>query len=73
MPCWWKGGRVYGSRLRRTVLPLIIFNTPATRLFVTSGRLGSVNHTLLSFEAIERRGISLHTVMYNLYPEGGGR
>ena len=37
---------------------------------VTSGRLGSVNHTLLSFEAIERRGISLHTVMYNLYPEG---
>ena len=39
-------------------------------VFVTSGRLGSVNHTLLSFEAIERRGISLHTVMYNLYPEG---
>lgn len=39
-------------------------------VFVTSGRLGSVNHTLLSFEAIERRGIKLHTVMYNLYPEG---
>ncbi|WP_455672477.1 dethiobiotin synthase [Phocaeicola sp.] len=39
-------------------------------VFVTSGRLGSVNHTLLSFEAIERRGIRLHTVMYNLYPEG---
>lgn len=39
-------------------------------VFVTSGRLGSVNHTLLSFEAIERRGIPLHTVMYNLYPEG---
>lgn len=38
-------------------------------VFVTSGRLGSVNHTLLSFEAIERRGIPLHTVMYNLYPE----
>lgn len=38
-------------------------------VFVTSGRLGSVNHTLLSFEAIERRGIRLHTVMYNLFPE----
>lgn len=39
-------------------------------VFVTSGRLGSINHTLLSFEAIERRGIPLHTVMYNLFPEG---
>lgn len=39
-------------------------------VFVTSGRLGSINHTLLSFEAIERRGIKLHTVMYNLFPEG---
>lgn len=42
-------------------------------VFVTSGRLGSINHTLLSFEAIERRGIPLHTVMYNLFPEGGDR
>jgi dethiobiotin synthetase len=39
-------------------------------VFVTSGRLGSVNHTLLSFEAIQARGIQLHTVLYNLYPEG---
>lgn len=39
-------------------------------IFVTSGRLGSINHTLLSFEAIERRGIKLHTVMYNMFPEG---
>lgn len=38
-------------------------------IFVTSGRLGSINHTLLSFEAIERRGIQLHTVMYNMFPE----
>lgn len=38
-------------------------------LFVTSGKLGSVNHTLLSLEAIERRGIRLHSVLYNLYPE----
>lgn len=38
-------------------------------IFVTSGKLGSVNHTLLSFEAIERRGIEVAAVMYNLFPE----
>ena len=38
-------------------------------LFVTSGKLGSVNHTLLSFEAIAHRGIELHTLLYNLYPD----
>ena len=37
-------------------------------IFVTSGKLGSINHTLLSFEAIKNRNIHLHTVMYNLYP-----
>lgn len=37
-------------------------------VFVTSGKLGSINHTLLSLEAIARRGIVLDTVMYNLYP-----
>lgn len=36
-------------------------------IFVTSGRLGSINHTLLSLEAIRKRGIRLHTLMYNLY------
>lgn len=37
-------------------------------IFVTSGKLGSINHTLLSFEAIKNRGIALDTVLYNLYP-----
>ena len=37
-------------------------------LFVTSGKLGSINHTLLSLEAIKSRGIELDTVLYNLYP-----
>lgn len=37
-------------------------------IFVTSGKLGSINHTLLSLEAIQKRGITLHTVLYNLYP-----
>ena len=38
-------------------------------VFVTSGRLGSINHTLLSLEAMSRRGIRLHTLAYNLFPE----
>lgn len=37
-------------------------------IFVTSGKLGSINHTLLSFEAIRSRGIELDTLVYNLYP-----
>lgn len=37
-------------------------------IFVTSGKLGSINHTLLSLEAIAHRHIPLHTVLYNLYP-----
>lgn len=34
---------------------------------VTNGTLGSINHTLLSLEAIERRAIPLHSVIYNEY------
>lgn len=34
---------------------------------VTNGSLGSINHTLLSLEAIERRAIPLHSVIYNEY------
>lgn len=37
-------------------------------IFVTSGKLGSINHTLLSLEAIAHRGITLHAMLYNLYP-----
>lgn len=40
-------------------------------ILVTSGRLGSLNHTLLSLEAMRRRGIALHTLAYNQYPAGG--
>lgn len=36
-------------------------------VLVTNGRLGSINHTLLSLEAIERRGIELAAVIYNLH------
>ena len=37
-------------------------------IFVTSGKLGSINHTLLSLEAIGHRGITLDSVLDNLYP-----
>lgn len=37
-------------------------------VLVTSGRLGSLNHTLLSLEAIRHRNMSLHSVIYNQYP-----
>lgn len=37
-------------------------------LLVTSGRLGSINHTLLSLEALERRGIEVTALLYNAYP-----
>lgn len=34
-------------------------------ILVTSGRLGSINHTLLSLEAIKSRGLNVHSVIYN--------
>ena len=37
-------------------------------VFVTSGKLGSINHTLLSFEAIQHRRIPMSHLLYNLYP-----
>ena len=34
-------------------------------VLVTSGRLGSINHTLLSLEVIKARGLSVHSIIYN--------
>ncbi len=34
-------------------------------MLVTNARLGSINHTLLSLEAITARGIEVHSVVYN--------
>ena len=36
-------------------------------ILVTKGRLGSINHTLLSLEAVKARGIELDTVVYNTH------
>lgn len=37
-------------------------------VLVTSGKLGSLNHTLLSLDACLRRGIETVMIIYNLYP-----
>ena len=36
-------------------------------VLVTNGRLGSINHTILSLEAIKARGIKLEAVIYNKF------
>lgn len=38
-------------------------------IFVTSGRLGSISHTLLGLEAVKRRGIELKILAFNMFPE----
>ncbi len=37
-------------------------------ILVTSGKLGSINHTLLSLEVMQKRGIKVYGVIYNHYP-----
>lgn len=36
-------------------------------ILVTNGVLGSINHTILSLEAVKARGIKLHAVIYNTH------
>lgn len=38
-------------------------------LLVTSGKLGSINHTLLSLFACKQYGVEVKALVYNLYPE----
>ena len=37
-------------------------------ILVTSGKLGSINHTLLSLFAVEQYGIPVKAIVYNQYP-----
>ena len=50
---------------------ILTIDYPLTRnlpvALVTNGRLGSINHTLLSLEALRTRGIKLHALLYNTY------
>lgn len=45
--------------IQENKLPLIL---------VTSSKLGSINHTLMSLEIIKSRGIDLRGIVYNSYP-----
>jgi dethiobiotin synthetase len=38
-------------------------------ILVTSGRLGSINHTLLTFDAITHRNIPFAGIVFNRFPE----
>ncbi|MFC0308327.1 dethiobiotin synthase [Gallibacterium trehalosifermentans] len=38
-------------------------------ILVTSGKLGSINHTLLSLMACKTYNITVHSVIYNRFPE----
>ncbi len=38
-------------------------------ILVSSGRLGSINHTILSLEALKSRGLDLYALAYNLNDE----
>ncbi|MDE6383264.1 MAG: dethiobiotin synthase [Paramuribaculum sp.] len=40
---------------------------------VTNSRLGSINHTILSLEAIRSRGLRLHTLLYNTFYDSRDR
>lgn len=48
---------------------VLTIDYPLTRrmpvALVTNGKLGSINHTLLSLEALRSRGIRLHSLIYN--------
>lgn len=37
-------------------------------ILITSGRLGSINHTLLSIEAAKNRNMKIAGIIYNMYP-----
>lgn len=37
-------------------------------VLVSSSRLGSINHTLLSLEILKRKGLSLRCIVYNCHP-----
>ena len=41
-------------------------------ILVTSAKLGSINHTLLSLQACQQRDIEVRAVLYNHYPEQNG-
>lgn len=55
--------------LTRTLLTLdYVASKGYPLILVTSGKLGSINHTLLSLEAAKRHGLRLKMLMFNMFP-----
>lgn len=62
------GGLAVPYRQQETTLDFIAkYQYPL--ILVTSGKLGSINHTLLSLMACQSRNITVHSVIYNRFPE----
>ncbi len=62
------GGLMVPLNSSMTVLDYIrIYNYPV--ILVSSSRLGSINHTFLSIEALKSNRISLLGIVYNKFPE----
>ena len=49
-----------------TIDYIAMFELPV--VLVTSGRLGSLNHTLLCLDVCRNRGLTVHTIIYNAFP-----
>ncbi len=53
---------------RKYLVADFLQDNPLPVILVTSGRLGSINHTLLTLEVLKSRGIDLYGVVYNCFP-----
>ncbi len=62
------GGLMVPLNSSMTVLDYIRINNYPV-ILVSSSRLGSINHTFLSIEALKSNGISLLGIVYNKFPE----
>ncbi|TRX64264.1 dethiobiotin synthase [Carboxylicivirga sp. M1479] len=61
------GGLMVPINLDTLVLDFIQENSLPV-ILVTYGRLGSINHTLLTLEVLKSRGLSLYGLVYNHFP-----
>ena len=55
---------------RETLLADFLSTQGWETIVVTSGKLGSINHTLLTLEALRHRGVPIGGIVYNLHIEG---
>lgn len=65
---YWKERRTDGAERHGIPYDRLCEGTGVSPILVTSGKLGSINHTLLSLYACERYGIEVKAIVYNQYP-----